>query len=763
MTKSVKNQKAGLLFTLSFSLYKRTIGFMMKKQRFKKQTILCWYFIMAALFAVSNLTSHASCSAATQTQEAGGTADARLVPKSIDLIIATMVASQLPKEHISKHPLDKEISKRTLALYLKTLDPLKYYFYQSDIDEFTKSEDALCDMIKSGNIKIAFDIFNVYLDRFDERTAMAQQILAGPIDFTVDEDMIIDKDMLKYPQNKDEAFDRTRKKVKSDILFLKAEAKDSNDSKSDTAEAKAARKKAQEDPVKRLQRRYESTRKRIHQTTNDEVLELFLTSLTGAYDPHSSYMSESTRKNFDIQMGLHLEGIGASLASEDGVTVIKKIIPGGAADKDGRLKVEDKIIGVGQGKDGEIVDVVDMKINDVVDKIRGDRGTVVRLEIIPEDGSGNKIIEIVREQIELKDSEAQSMIFEEGKKEDGTPFRIGVIDLPSFYLDMEAAQRGDPNAKSTTEDVRAILDKFNAEKVDAVVLDLSKNGGGSLPEAVALTGLFIETGTVVQRKRSDEAGVRADIDHDPGISWAGPLVVVVSKFSASASEIFAGAIRDYKRGIIVGDSRTHGKGSVQAMTVPGRVLLPLLKNQPPYGAIKLTIERFYRPAGASPQIKGVDSDVVIPSITDYIKDISEADLDYPLSYDQVPSGKFPVFNFVTPEIVEKLRAGSAKRIAVSEDFQKIERNIKLYTELKDRKSFSLNEEKFNAERERLNTDKEEKEKLEKIINNDSKIVRDYFLNEVLAITVDYLKLLKEAGTTFGKPTSPQRPSSFLFF
>jgi len=334
-----------------------------------------------------------------------------------------------------------------------------------------------------------------------------------------------------------------------------------------------------------------------------------------------------------------------------------------------------------------------------------------------------------------------------------------VIDLPSFYADMNDRQRG----RSTTTDVRAILEKFNEQNVDVVVFDLSKNGGGSLPEAVELTGLFIESGTVVHLKRTDENRARPLIDPDPGIFWTGPLVVITSKFSASASEIFAGAIKDYKRGIVVGDSRTHGKGSVQALQPLAQQggLFGGLSNPPGYGALRLTIQQYYLPAGTSPQVKGVEADVVIPSLIDYIKDICEADLDYHLDYDEIVPSNYPDFAYVTPEIVAQLRKNSARRVADNPEFQRTERLINTYVENKDRQAIPLNEEAYNADRARLNADKQEQETIEKIINNSSKIKRDFYLDEVMDIAVDYAKLLRESGVTFKKP-APTRSANRVF-
>ncbi len=358
-----------------------------------------------------------------------------------------------------------------------------------------------------------------------------------------------------------------RKRIKFDLLRLRVDEEE---------------KMTVEKQREKVLRRYVSFSKRMHQTDREEVLEMYLSAMTMSFDPHTSYMSPRSLDNFEIQMRLELDGIGAALQSIDGYTVVNKIIPGGAAGKDGRLKPEDRIVGVGQGADGEIEDVVDMKLSDVVDRIRGKRNTVVRLEVTDKDGLDRRIVEITRAKIELKDSEAQKAVFEIAKPS-GAPYKIGVIDLPSFYLDMEGVKNGIPNFKSTTRDVRLILEEFNKQQVDAVILDLRRNGGGSLQEAISLTGLFIEDGPVVQVKDAN-GDVHAYMDNDNGsIVWKGPLVVMISKFSASASEILAGAIQDYKRGLIIGDHATHGKGTVQSLMDLGAQLFQGIQNAPSLG------------------------------------------------------------------------------------------------------------------------------------------------------------------------------------
>lgn len=625
------------------------------------------------------------------------------------------------RQHLSRHAIDDEMSARALTQFIKALDGMKLYFLQSDIDEFNKSKDQLDDQITKGDISFAYTVFNRLLQRIDQRVAQVDQLLTENFDFTADEVLVTDPEKLTFPKTDAEAKERWRKRLKYDLLVLKSD--------------KAAKK---EDPKERLARRYHSFAKRMHQTDGDELLEMFLTSLTTSFDPHTTYMSPSSLDNFRILMSLNLEGIGAQLQLTDGYTVITKVIPGGAADKSGQLKVEDRIVSVGQGEAGDMVDVVDMKLNDVVSLIRGRAGTVVRLGYIPGVGGEMKIARIVRAKVELKDSEARSVIFEEGKKQDGSPYKVGVIDLPSFYMDMEAARGNNADFKSTTRDVKKLLDEFKTKGVDVVVLDLRRNGGGSLTEAINLTGLFIEEGPVVQVKEPD-GRVQQYHDLDRGMYWKGPLVVLQSKFSASASEILSGAIQDYGRGLIVGDSSTHGKGTVQSLLDLGPQLFRI-DDPPNLGALKLTMQQFYRPNGDSTQQRGVLSDVVLPSFSDNMEGISEGDLDHALAFDKVPSSQFNRYTMVDQPIVTRLRELSAQRRVKSSEFAKLQRDIERYVEQKKNKQAPLNEQKFLARRAELDSDAEDEKRIEEQANGKDEVVeRDYYFNEVLSITIDYLQ------------------------
>lgn len=650
-------------------------------------------------------------------------------PQPTDRQIALVVSNLMQEGHLDreKQELDDTISERCMSSYLKALDPMKLFFMQSDIDRFMEYQDSLDDMVKKGDIKVAYMIHDQFLKRVDERVELVDKLLQLPFDFTIDEEVIIDGDAAQYAKTPEEVYERWRKMLKYELLVIKADEKE----EFDIAKAK-----------ERLARRHHTRAKYRHQTNSDDVLELYLSSMTSGYDPHTSYMSPTSVENFNIEMKKKLQGIGAQLQSEEGYTVVNRVVPGGPADRDGRLKEKDRLVGVGEGKDGEIVDIVDMRLTDVVKLIRGDKGTIVRLEVQPGGIGERKIYEITRDEIDLKDQIARGEIIEDGKKADGSPYRVGVIDLPSFYMDMEGARKRLPDYRSTTRDCRAILDDFRSKNVDAVVLDLRRNGGGSLIEAINLTGLFIDQGPVVQVKDS-----RGQVNHydDPeaGMVWSGPLVVLTSKFSASASEIFAGAIQDYRRGLIVGDKTTHGKGTVQSLLDLGEELFRASgPGVPNLGALKITIQQFYRPSGDSTQKRGVVADVELPSLTTHL-DVGEGDLDYAIEFDRVDALRLARNDMVEDALVSQLRDQSKSRCAASDDFAKLNKRIARYLEQKERKTITINEEKFLAERAEVNADKE----LEKAIEEENDpnrpvIKRDYYFNEALAVTLDYVGMLR---------------------
>ncbi|HEY2838728.1 MAG TPA: carboxy terminal-processing peptidase [Pirellulales bacterium] len=668
-------------------------------------------------------------------------------PTDDDRRIALAVSQLMRSQHMSKRPLDDEISKRFLDRFLKTLDPMKVYFVQSDIDRFKEHQLELDDTIRRGDVSFAYEVFNQFLKRVDERVKWVDEILKQKQDFTIDEELLLDPEKGNYAKDETEARDLWRKKMKYELLLLKAdkEAKAKKAAEGPKSDEPPVKEKAPEDPIVKLSKRQHGIARRWHQIDDKDLLEIYLSSLTTAFDPHSSYMSPKTLENFEIDMRLQLDGIGAALSSgDDGYVTVQKVVPGGAADKDGRLKVEDRVTGVGQNTDGPIEDVVDMKLSDVVSKIRGRRGTTVRLEVMPEGTTERKIYNIMRDEIKLTDSEARGRIIE--KQFGSQTFKIGVIDLPSFYMDMDGARQGLPDFKSTTRDVRRLLDDFKAKGVQAVVLDLRKNGGGSLPEAESLTGLFIDQGPVVQIKDSDGHVAQHD-DPEQGMAWSGPLVVLISKLSASASEIFAGAIQDYERGLIVGDHSTHGKGSVQSLMDLSRQLLRGIPHPEPMGALKITMQQFYRPHGESTQHRGVVADVELPSMSTEWP-VGESDLDYPLEFDTVPEAPYRRLHQVDRDLSAQLSKLSAERRKQMPEFQALERRIARYKEQKTRKGITLNEKKFLAERAEFNADKEQEKELDELDTPSKEIFdpNNYYNRVALSVLLDYLKLTKVAKT-----------------
>lgn len=648
-------------------------------------------------------------------------------PTAPDREITRGVVDLLKRDHLLQHPLDDEVAHRWFKAYLDALDPRKIFFRQSDIDEFEKTVDQWDDRLRTYDITLGYEIYKRFLQRVDESMALVDRALDTQHDFTVDEDIVIDRDLIQYPRTDAEAWDRWRKRIKYDLLLLKAD---------DKIEGKEA--------IEKLRRRYRYFANWKHRLTSAELREIYLTSMTSVLDPHTAYMSPTSSEEFAINLRLEFDGIGATLQADDGEVVIRDLVPGGAADKDGRLKKGDKIVGVGQGTTGDIVDIGEMTLTEAVKLIRGPRGSIVRLEVKPVEGGSKKVLDIARAKIELKNREAQGEVFDVGRKPDGQPFRIGVINLPSFYMDMSGHRRRELDYTSATRDVERILQGFKQNGVDAVVLDLRFNGGGALIEAIQMTGLFIKDGPVVQVKGAT-GRPWPHYDSDSSVAWDGPLVVLVNKFSASASEILAGAIQDYQRGLIVGDESTHGKGTVQSqLDVAQEQMLFRVPNAPDLGTIKITIQKYYRPSGDSVQLRGVHSDVTLPSLTTYL-DVAESDCDYPVAFDQVDATPFSPLADVTKPICERLAALSATRQKTSKDFQKVQKNIELYKTRKDRKVDTLNEAKFMAQWDAMNLDREEEKKLEDLTDSDrAAIERDFYLDEVFNITLDYLNMVNLA-------------------
>ncbi|TWU09199.1 Tail-specific protease precursor [Symmachiella macrocystis] len=666
--------------------------------------------------------------------------------------VAMLVAKMVERFHISHQSIDDDVSAKFLERFLKDLDPRKLYLTKADVELLRQKSKTLDDDIKAGNVSFAFTTYKLFTHRLLDRIKKAQVLIDSEHDFNAEEDMVVDAKDTDWATEA-ELDERWRKQIKYDLLVLKLG--DDSDADKVAEDAGAVKRKDEESPAKtlaeakkRLHKRYANIVTMTEQTEPEQILEMFLTALTTTFDPHSSYMSASTLEEFQIAMRLKLQGIGAALRVTDGYTIVAEVVPGGAADADGRLKEGDKIIGVGQGEDGEITDVVEMKLSKVVKMIRGPKGTVVRLQVKPADDSETKIYDLTRQVIELKSSRVTGEIIDTGKRMDGRREKIGVINIPSFYRDFDAAQNGVADASSTATDVKKVLRSFASQGgVDGIIIDLRNNGGGALIEAIDVSGLFIDVGPVVQVK-SSTGRVEALDDETSGVAYSGPLMVITNRLSASASEIFAGVIKDYKRGILVGDTTTHGKGTVQSVR-PVDTEFRLNKSEPTGGALKITIQQFYRVNGDSTQNRGVTTDVSLPSLIDHF-DIGESFLDNALEFDQVSPANYAATAAVNPEIISALKKDSQKRVLADKGFQRDERVINRYLKRKNRKTVSLNEEEMRRERDESKADKdEEKDDTEKKPgeNKPKEIFPDkHYNNEVLAIMLDYIDLLHK-GTT----------------
>jgi carboxyl-terminal processing protease len=614
------------------------------------------------------------------------------------------LVNQFLAMHVRYHSLDDELSGRILDNLIRSFDYGKYYFYKKDIQEFEKYRHKIDDYVQNGQFSFIDDIFSVYKKRFAENNTLVHELIKEKFDFNVDEKIIVDRDRVDYAATKDEMRERWRKNIKLQLLnYLSSD-------------------QSLEEAKKKLIKKYDLLQKRVDEIDEGRLLDRFMNAFSMALDPHSNYLTWDEEEDFNISMKLKLEGIGVRLKSEDGFVIVESIITGGAADKlpeKIRLKPGDKIIAVAQD-DGEPADVIDMDLRDVVKKIRGPKGTKVRLTVLRGTGEGNKtvrmIVPIVREEISLKDSAAESKIYLIGNDRNK---KIGYVKLPSFYYDKERGM-------SSSGDLKAILTKLKSEKVKAVVLDLRGNPGGLLNEAIDIAGFFIDGGPVLQIVDGRNPP-HVIYDNNDAIVYKGPLVVLVDKFSASASEILAGAIKDYRRGLIIGPDNTYGKGTVQSYNE-----LPFKK-----GAVKITISIFYQPGGTSNQLNGIAPDIKVPDLTS-IFDIGESKSRYPLTWKKIGRAQFKPFGMVNPKLIARLKALSESRINASEKYRKLIEKIKKYQEQVNSKTISLKEEST--------IEKQKQKELEKTFNTEGKkklidLDNDLLLREAFNITGDYIHLL----------------------
>jgi len=638
------------------------------------------------------------------------------------------IVEQFVSMHYAQKPLDDEMSAKIFKLYLNRLDPAHYYFLAADVNEYRQFETRIDDMLLRGKVKLALEIFERFKVRLSERLAMMEEFLAEDFDFSRDANWTLEREDLPYPETTEEARKIWRTKIKFDLLTLKLADTSIKDGK------------------ERLMKRVRGMWKDFSQYENDDVVSIFLNSMAAAYDPHSSYLAAQDLKNFDISIKLSLEGIGAVLRWEDGYTVVNSIVPGGAAARHGKLKADDRIIAVAQGEEA-FESVIDMRLNNVVQLIRGKRGTKVGLQILRKTKKGFDTLKlvIVRDKIILKDGEARMQIFvhpspEENKTAQETN-RIGVIKLPSFYVDFNDRRKNPKNYKSSSRDVKKHLKEFVRENVDGVILDLRSNGGGGLDEAINMAGLFIGHNPVVIVRQSGGRRVTVHRSRERAV-YDGPLLIMLNRYSASASEILAGAMHDYQRAILAGDTTTFGKGTVQN----------IFQLPEGYGALKVTIAQFYRVSGWSTQNRGVETSLVLPSLYN-ARDIGESTLDNALPWRSIDQVSYRVSGNLK-KVLPKLKQLSENRIANSDFFQKVKEDVQEYlTTIKPLKYTSILKMQEDDLRRKTQRDQELESASKKADEDNSddteieeekkEIQLDEYMKESLGILSDYIKLQKK--------------------
>jgi carboxyl-terminal processing protease len=597
-----------------------------------------------------------------------------LIPEKQHPIVGQIVSKLLPRYHYNHQRVNDALSSEIFDIYLERLDRQKMYFLASDISEFEASRYELDDNLKSGNLDAAYRVFNRYQQRLEQRIAYVRERLQQEFDFSIDEYYEADRSEAAWAISVTELNEVWRKRLKNEALSLKLASKDWEGIQST------------------LLKRYEGFQKRIDRYNSEDVFFTYMNAVSETFDPHTGYLSPMVSENFEIEMSLSFEGIGAQLTTEADYTKVLRILPGGPAERSKKLKANDRIVGVAQGTAGESIDVIGMRLDDVVKKIRGEKGSTVRLTVLPSEASvGGPTTEIVlvRDEIILEERAAKSDTVE--LTHAGKQYRLGVIEVPSFYADLDGQRSGKTGYKSTTRDVRRLLQELQGAQVDGIILDLRRNGGGYLPEAIELSGLFIKDGPVVQVKNSTGSN-RVENDPDPAQIYDGPLALIVDRRSASASEIFAAAIQDYGRGVILG-SRTFGKGTVQNLLNLNRFVS--LGGETRFGQMKVTIAKFYRITGSTTQNRGVIPDIVFPSLWDE-SDFGESSQTRALPWDEIEPALFEPDDQVSQYMAD-LRLNSKKRIAKEREFQYIHEDLERYRARKDRAS--LMESTRKAERE----------------------------------------------------------------
>lgn len=581
-------------------------------------------------------------------------------------------AANLSAQFLSRYaykpvPLDDALSEKILDRYIKSLDPDRSFFLQTDIDSFLTERTAIDDAIKAENLQVPFSIFDVYLQRVVQRVTYARALLGKGFDFSAEENLDLLRDDKPWPQTDAQADDLWRKRVKNDWLRLKLAG--------------------QKDAAIRetLDKRYKNLLDRVYTYKSDDVFQSFMAAYTTSVDPHTDYFGASASADFDISMKLSLVGIGAVLQERDGYTTVRELVPGGPAQVSGKIAVGDRIVGVGQGADGILKEIVGTRLDEVVQMIRGAKGTTVRLDILPVDAGGSdnhRVISLVRDKVSLEKQAAKKTIVpvEDG----GVSKKIGVITLPAFYEDFEARRKGDADYRSASRDVAKLLTELNEDAVDGVLIDLRNNGGGSLTEAIDLTGLFTGKGPVVQQ-RNAEGKVEVESDDRRKPLYAGPLGVLINRGSASASEIFAAAIQDYGRGVIIGEP-SFGKGTVQTVIDLDDVAR---NSKPTFGQLKLTIAQFFRVDGGTTQLRGVTPDIALPSLSDP-KTLGEASYDNALPWAEIKPARYTAKSEIKA-LLPQLQQRHDARVKNNGDFQAFVENAAALKAQRDKAVVSLNE------------------------------------------------------------------------
>ncbi len=650
-----------------------------------------------------------------------------LEPEAKNVNETILITELLKRYHYKKVPLNDSLSAVIFTNYIDNLDNTKLYFLQQDIDQFKKYQYDIDDMLKTGNLGIPYQFFAVFKERYYQRIAYVDSLFTHNFDFTKNETFNIDRKEVQFAASTAEQNELWRKYIKSELLLHILDGK------------------TQDEAKEILKKRFDRYKTAIRQYKSEDVYQIFMNSYTESLDPHTSYFNPISAENFDIEMSKSLEGIGARLSKEGDYTVVYSIVPGGPAFKGNQLHDNDKIIGVAQGEEGEMVDVVGWRNDDVVQLIRGKKGTLVRLNVLKaEEGklAKPKEIRIVRDKINLEDARAESKVYEFTRA--GKPFRLGVINIPSFYKDFKNSHNGNQAFNSTTRDVRKLIEDLKTKDIDGLLIDLRRNGGGALDEAVELTGLFVNHGPVVQVKDYTNQ-IHQEEDKSNTVLYEGPLTVLTSRLSASASEIFAAAIQDYKRGVIIGE-QSFGKGTVQSL-IGLQQYIPEEKEK--LGQLKLTTAKFYRINGGSTQNKGVTPHVVLPSSFDHTE-VGEASYPSALAWDRIPPANYTPVNTISDDFVAQLNLHYQNRIKTDKDLQQLMHDLDRLKEQRNITQVSLNLAERKQEQEEMEQAHEKKGELEETTFSKEGLgtatgtqplkLKDVYLEEGLLILADVVQL-----------------------